>query len=204
MTTFGSGLLLGLALIVPIGAQNVFVINQSIAVGMPRALAAVAAAGVCDTILIVAGAAGVSAILIGVPSLRPILLLAGALFLLYLGVRSLHAIAPDDDTTADESLSLRAVATRTASVSLLNPHAILDTVVVLGAAIASQATTQRALFATGTLTASWVWFLALALAASTARRFLTPQRRMWVDRISGLILLVFAVRLAIEFAHTVL
>ncbi|MGH4020730.1 MAG: LysE/ArgO family amino acid transporter [Pseudonocardiaceae bacterium] len=204
MITFGGGLLLGLALIIPIGAQNVFVINQSITVGMPRALAAVAAAGVCDSILIVAGAAGVSAILFGVPGLRPVLLLAGALFLLYLGVRSLRASAPDDDTKAHESLSLRAVATRTASVSLLNPHAILDTVGVLGAAIAAQESTQRALFATGTLTASWVWFLALAIGASAARRFLTAQGRMWVDRISGLILLVFAMFLAIECAHTVL
>ncbi len=204
MTTFGGGLVLGLALIIPIGAQNVFVINQSIAVGMPRALVAVAAAGVCDTILIVAGAAGFSAILIGVPGLRPLLLLAGALFLLYLGVRSLRAYASDNDATAHESLSFRGVATRTASVSLLNPHAILDTVGVLGVAIAAQESTQRALFATGTLTASWVWFLALALTASTARRFLTAQGRMWVDRISGLILLAFAAFLAIEFAHTVL
>lgn len=203
MTSFSSGLVLGLALIVPIGAQNVFVINQSIAVGMPRALAAVAAAGVCDTILIIAGAAGASAILIGVPGLRPILLLAGALFLVYLGVRSLRASAPDEHTTTHESLSLRAVATRTASVSLLNPHAILDTVGVLGAAIVAQEATQRVLFATGTLTASWVWFLAIALAASAARQLLTPRRRVWVDRISGLILLAFAMLLAIEFVRAV-
>lgn len=203
MTSFGSGLLLGLALIVPIGAQNIFVINQSIAVGMPRALVAVAAAGACDTILIIAGAAGMSAILTGVPGLRPVLLLAGALFLLYLGVRSLRASAPDEHVTAQESLSLRAVATRAAGVSLLNPHAVLDTVGVLGAAIVAQEATQRALFATGTLIASWVWFLAIALAASAARQLLTVQLRVLLNRISGLILLVFAMILAIEFAHTV-
>jgi L-lysine exporter family protein LysE/ArgO len=88
-TVFGSGVLLGLALIVPIGPQNVFVLNQSIAVGMPRALAAVVAAGLCDSLLILAGAGGVSAVLTGVPGLRPTLLAAGALLLVFLGIRSL-------------------------------------------------------------------------------------------------------------------
>lgn len=116
-------------------------------------------------------------------------------------MRSLRAGAPDDDTTAHKPLALRAVVTRTATVSLLNPHAILDTVGVLGAAIAAQEATQRPWFAIGALTASWAWFLALALTASAARRLLNPHRRVWVDRISGMILLVFAVFLAIEFAQ---
>jgi arginine exporter protein ArgO len=46
-------------------------------------------------------------------------------------------------------------------VSLLNPNAILDTVGVIGAAIAAQEVTGRTAFAGGALTASWVWFVAL-------------------------------------------
>lgn len=202
MTTFSSGLALGLALIVPIGPQNIFLINHSITVGMPRALAAVMATGTCDTLLIIAGACGVSAILIGIPGLRPVLLLAGALFLLYLGLRSLRASSPDDNT-GHELIPLRTVVTRAASVSLFNPHAILDTVGVIGAAIAAQHATQQVLFTAGALTASWIWFLVLALVASVARRFFTPRQTAWFDRISGLILLIFAVFLAIEFVHTV-
>jgi L-lysine exporter family protein LysE/ArgO len=73
-------------------------------------------------------------------------------------------------------LTLRTAVTRAASVSLFNPHAILDTVGVIGA----------------------------ALAASVARRFFTPRQAVRFDRISGLILLIFAVFLAIEFVPTVL
>lgn len=53
-TTYLAGLALGLALIVPIGAQNVFVVGQGLAVGWPRAGWAVIAAGCCDTLLILA------------------------------------------------------------------------------------------------------------------------------------------------------
>ncbi|MEV3936480.1 LysE family transporter [Glycomyces sp. NPDC049804] len=198
---FFTGLALGLALIVPIGAQNVFVFGQGVTLGMPRALWAVIGAGVCDTILIVLGAAGTSALLHSVPGLRPAMLLAGALFLAYLGVKSLRAKSTElDDETGVWSRGQ--VLRRTMAVSLLNPHAILDTVGVLGAAITAQAVGTRVPFALGAVTASWAWFLVLAAAAHGLRRFMTKERRVWFDRVSGLILLVFAGWLAVEFVQT--
>ncbi|PRY56799.1 LysE/ArgO family amino acid transporter [Glycomyces artemisiae] len=200
MTALLAGLALGLALIVPIGAQNVFVFGQGVALGMPRALWAVAGAGLCDTLLIVLGATGASALLDSVPGLRPAMLAAGALFLAYLGVKSLRAKPSElaDETGAwSPARTLR----RTAAVSLLNPHAVLDTVGVLGAAIAAQATASRAVFAAGAVAASWIWFLLLASAATGLRKFMTKERRVWFDRASGLVLLVFAAWLAYEFAR---
>ncbi|WP_051393194.1 LysE/ArgO family amino acid transporter [Glycomyces arizonensis] len=193
-----TGLALGLALIVPIGAQNVFVFNQGVTLGMPRALWAVLGAGCCDTLLIVLGATGTSALLHSVPGLRPTMLIAGSLFLAYLGIRSLRAKPADiDDETGVRSRGR--VLRRTAAVSLLNPHAILDTVGVLGAAITAQAVGTRAVFAAGAVSASWLWFLLLAGAAVGMRRFLTKERRVWFDRASGAILLVFSAWLAVEF-----
>jgi L-lysine exporter family protein LysE/ArgO len=78
------------------------------------------------------------------------------------------------------------------AVSLLNPHAILDTVGVLGAAIAAQPENARLFFGAGVVTASWLWFLVLAGAAALLRQALTPARRVWFDRFSGLIMLGFA------------
>jgi len=67
VTTYLSGLMLGLALIVPIGPQNIVVLNQGLVVGLPKSLFAAAFAGICDTVLIVVGAVGVGALLAGVP-----------------------------------------------------------------------------------------------------------------------------------------
>ncbi|MFG3343309.1 LysE/ArgO family amino acid transporter [Glycomyces sp. NPDC048151] len=200
---FFTGLALGLALIVPIGAQNVFVFGQGVSLGMPRALWAVVGAAVCDSILIILGAAGTSALLNSVPGLRPAMLAAGALFLTYLGVKSLRAKPADlDDETGVWSRGQ--VLRRTMAVSLLNPHAILDTVGVLGAAITAQAVGTRLPFAIGAVSASWAWFLLLAGAAHALRRFMTKERRVWFDRVSGLILLVFAAWLAVEFVQILL
>ncbi|WP_030159455.1 LysE/ArgO family amino acid transporter [Glycomyces sp. NRRL B-16210] len=198
---FLTGLAIGLALIVPIGAQNVFVFGQGVSLGMPRALWAVVGAALCDSLLIVLGATGASALLDSVPGLRPAMLVAGSLFLTYLGVKSLRAKPADLDEEA-VLWSPAQVLRRTAAVSLLNPHAILDTVGVLGAAIAAQAATSRTAFAAGAVSASWLWFLLLAGAAAGMRRFLTKERRVWFDRASGVILLVFAAWLAVEFVHT--
>ena len=192
-----AGLVLGLALILPIGAQNVFVVGQGLAVGWPRAAWAVVAAGCCDTLLIAAGAAGVSGLLAGFPAVRGVLLVAGAAFLGYLGVQSWRRTAGSLRLRPGEPLRAGRVVRRTVAVSLLNPHAILDTVGVIGAAVAAQPRTSRVLFAGGAVTASWLWFLVLAAGAAAVRRYLTPRGAVWFERISGTIMIFFAVTLLV-------
>jgi L-lysine exporter family protein LysE/ArgO len=77
-------------------------------------------------------------------------------------------------------------------VSLLNPHAILDTVGVIGAAIAAQEVIGRTAFAGGALTASWVWFVALAVGAAAMRRHLSGRLRRGAQRLSGVLMLALA------------
>ncbi len=81
-------------------------------------------------------------------------------------------------------------------VSVLNPHAVLDTVGVLGGAISSQAADGRVLFAAGVVGASWVWCPMLGADASVFRKLMTPTARVWIQRSSGALMLVFAVVLA--------
>ena len=203
MTAYLAGLALGLALITPIGAQNVFVVGQGLAVGWPRAAWAVVAAGCCDTLLILAGAAGVSGLLTGLPLLRGLLLLGGALFLAHLGAQSWRSHGATLGLEAGERLDVRTVVRRTVAVSLLNPHAVLDTVGVIGATVAAQPESSRALFASGTVSASWLWFLLLAVGAAAARRHLTPRRARWFERASGTVMFVFAGMLLWEFTRLV-
>lgn len=190
------GLVLGLGLIVPIGPQNVFVIGQGLAVGVPRALWAAVAAALCDSLLIVLGAAGVSGVLRALPGARAVLLAGGALFLTYLGIKSLRS--KGSRLAVPSRADARQVVGRTVSVSLLNPHAILDTVGVIGAAVAAAPVRSRLVFAAGTVSASWLWFLVLAVGAAQLRRVLTPRASVWFDRVSGIVLLVFAAGLAVE------
>jgi len=204
---FLAGLLLGLGMILPIGAQNVFVLTQGLLGGVRRGLLAAATTGVCDTILILTGAAGLSALLTAVPWLKAVLLVLGAVFLVYLGVDSLRgANGPGENggpsvpqAAAGESPhSTLSLVLTGVGVSWGNPHAILDTVAVLGSAIAAQDAASRVPFATGTVAASWLFFLLLALAGSFFRSRVTDRTQVWVKRISGLIMLVFALVLVRE------
>jgi L-lysine exporter family protein LysE/ArgO len=197
---FVSGLLLGLGLITPIGPQNVFVIGQGIAVGVRRALWAAVAAALCDSLLILVGAAGVSGVLVAVPAARTVLLVAGALFLGYLGVKGLRSKGSRLDDPP--RVGTRHVIGRTVSVSLLNPHAILDTVGVIGAAVVAQPARSRWVFAAGTVSASWLWFVVLAVGAGQLRRYLTGRATVWFDRFSGAVLLVFAVSFVVELVKS--
>ncbi|BDG59584.1 LysE/ArgO family amino acid transporter [Caldinitratiruptor microaerophilus] len=207
---FLSGLLLGLSMILPIGPQNVFVLNQGLLGGLRRGLLAAVVAGVCDTVLILSGAAGLSALLTGVGWLRTVLLAVGALFLTALGFGSLRdpaepAVLAAGDAAAGRQAAAaaapaRAVVLTGVGVSWGNPHAILDTVAVLGSAIASRAPATRAAFAAGAVAASWLFFLTLALGGALFGARLTPAHQVWVRRASGAIMLFFAVVLAREAA----
>ena len=164
---FLHGIVLALGLIIPLGPQNVFVFTQGAT--QPRyrdALPVVAAAGVADTILIVLGVAGVSAAVVAIPQLKLALVAFGVCFLMYAGVMSWRASASASDDTAEETaaLTLRRRVLLALAFSLLNPHAILDTVGVLGPSALAYAGPARLAFAVACVAVSWTWFAGLALA----------------------------------------
>ncbi|MHB9144356.1 MAG: LysE/ArgO family amino acid transporter [Symbiobacteriia bacterium] len=211
--SFLAGLLLGLAMILPLGPQNLFVLTQGLTGGTRRGLLAAITTGVCDTALILTGAAGLSALLAALPWLRLVLLALGAGFLLYLGADSLRQGAGDGGAGGSESgrgPTAPQAATATAAKSTVsiilagvgvswgNPHAILDTVAVLGAAIAAQGAASRIPFGAGVVAASWLFFVLLALVGSLFRRRITDRTQVWIRRASGLIMLVFALILGRE------
>jgi L-lysine exporter family protein LysE/ArgO len=207
-----SGLILGLTLILPFGPQNLFVLNQGVLSGLRRGLVAVAAAGFCDSVLIVSGAAGLSAIFSSLPWLRIGLLGVGAIFLFMIGLKSLRghkaSIREAGETRSAEgrrASSVPRIMLTGMAVSWVNPHKILDTIAVLGSTIAAQMAASRVAFAAGAVSASWVFFLVLALTGALCGTWLTPAAQVWIRRISGVIMLAFAGLLVWEacMAHLV-
>ena len=196
MIPFLLGLSLGLMMILPVGAQSLFVINQGLLAGFPRAWVGAIAVCCCDSLLIVLGAAGASALLAAL-GYREVLIICGSAFLVVMGLLTLKAHPPrhaDGKHLTNVGVSVA----QAVGVSVLNPHAFLDTVGVLGAAIAAQPVKERIAFAVGVVGASWVWYLILSLGASTLQGRLTLSRRFWIQRVSGVLMLIFAGVLAFE------
>ncbi len=89
------------------------------------------------------------------------------------------------------------------ALSLLNPHVYLDTVAILGSAIATNDPEDRASFTAGAMLASSVWFIGLAaLGAVVLRRYGAPVARA-VDLVAGAVMLVVAAVFAIEALHLI-
>ena len=188
-TPFLLGLILGLALIIPIGVQSLFVLNQGLVSGFPRAFVGVAAVCFCDTFLIVLGAAGASTLL-ALLGYQELLIAVGSIYLLIMGVLTLRA--RPQHAGGEYLTRVGATVAQAVGVSVLNPHAILDTVGVLGAAIAAQAAEGRVTFVAGAVGASWVWYSVIGLSASILQKRITPRVRLWIQRTSGAIMLVLA------------
>jgi Lysine efflux permease len=161
---FWHGIVLALGLILPLGVQNYFIFSQGALASRYSAIVPVAAAAaVCDTLLITLAVSGVSLIVLGLSWMKTILLVFGVLFLLYMGWASWKAKPP----TPSESASGRRESRRrligyTVMISILNPHAILDTVGVIGTSSLSYEGTEKLIFAAACVCVSWMWFFVLA------------------------------------------
>ena len=186
------GILLGFSLLIPIGMQNMFILRQGALGKHPFAAAFVSA--VCDTILIVVGALGVGTAIATRPRIRRLTVIAGVLFIGWFGTKSWmrvfqrRALLHDDD--APETGNLKTVVIASIAFSFLNPHAILDTTILLGS-VAGQITepSLRMSFTAGACIASWIWFFGLALFARLIRPFFhKPISGQILDTVVGVVM----------------
>jgi L-lysine exporter family protein LysE/ArgO len=193
------GFLLGIGLIVAIGAQNAFVLRQGLLRRHVFAVAAICA--LADALLIVAGVAGLGLLIRRAPSLLMAVTIAGAAFLFVYGAIAFRpALRPGRlDSAGPAEAGLAATLATCMALTFLNPHVYLDTVVLIGALSARYAGAGVAAFGIGAASASVVWFFGLAYGA----RLLTPvftRPRAWqiLDILIGLIMWTIAARLVVE------
>ncbi len=195
--------MLGAALILPLGPQNAFVMNQGI-----RRQFHIMTAALCtlsDVLLICAGIFGGSALLMQSPWLLALVTWGGVAFLLWYGFGALKtALGSKIELASAEALRQgrwRIIATMLA-VTWLNPHVYLDTFVVLGSLGGQLDAEPKRWFALGTVSASFLWFFSLALlAAWLAPRLRTAQAQRVINTLVGLVMWFIAFQLAREGVH---
>ncbi|QRG67017.1 LysE/ArgO family amino acid transporter [Brevibacillus choshinensis] len=164
------GFILAFGLILPLGAQNVFIFNQgAVQPTLWRAIPVVITAAVCDALLILLAVLGVSLVVLTVSWLKMVLYAVGVCFLLYMGYLTWRN-KPSVDSQDAERFSPKRQIMFAASVSLLNPHAILDTIGVIGTSSLSYAGGERWGFTLACILVSCLWFFSLSLAGRTVGR----------------------------------
>jgi len=196
VSTALAGLGAGLSLIVAIGAQNAFVLRQGIL--RERIGVVVAICALSDLLLIALGTLGIGVIVTKVPVGLTILRYGGATYLVWFGVHSFSsALRPGTLHQADRGAhSLKSVVLTTLSLTYLNPHVYLDTVLMLGN-LANQHRDRWA-FSAGAGTGSVIWFSGLGFGARALSGPLgRPGTWRVLDTLIGLVMVALAIKLAL-------
>jgi L-lysine exporter family protein LysE/ArgO len=195
---FLQGLGMGASLIMPIGAQNAYVIRTGVSgrhVGLT-----VAACVLVDMTLIALGIAGLGKLIESSSWLLAAARYGGAAFLLWYGLRcwagAVRGGGAGPAADGAQPASARRALVTVLAMSLLNPHVYLDTVVLLGAVGGSLAAGHRGAFAAGAMTASLLWFSVLGLGARRCA-FVLGRPAVWrvIEGFTGTTMLVLAVLL---------
>jgi L-lysine exporter family protein LysE/ArgO len=163
--SYVNGLLVALGLIMAIGAQNAFVLAQSLR--REHHLPVAALCVTCDALLVAAGVFGLVTLLTQSPLLLSIARWGGAVFLLWYGSQALRRVFSKQSLQRDEkqaARSLRTVLLSALAVTLLNPHVYLDTVLLIGSLGAQQSVPGA--YVIGAASASLLWFSILAVGAA--------------------------------------
>jgi len=191
-----AGFLLGISLILAIGAQNAFVLKQGLKRQHVFLVCFICA--LSDAVLISAGVTGFGAMVTEFPLIEQVSRYAGAAFLFVYALLSFKAAFTTKHSMQVEGKEVgsatRAVLTCLA-FTWLNPHVYLDTVVLLGS-ISTQYEGQQRSFAAGAVLGSFVFFFSLGYGA----RLLIPIFRnptAWkvLDFLIGLVMLTLAISL---------
>ncbi len=198
------GFMLCAGLIIAIGPQNLFILQQGL-----RRRHLLLTALLCtffDLLLIGLGVGGVGSALAADARVLTVTTLGGATFLFGYGVRALHAawvspvVAIGDRSQAMREvgvLSVKGTVLATLSFSFLNPAAYLDTLLMIGTTSSRYPLDERLFFGAGAAMASALWFFTLTYGASR----LTPlfhHRAAWrtLDVVSGCIMVGLAAALS--------
>lgn len=201
ISAFVNGALLGGALIIAIGAQNMFVLRQGMARDQVFTVALLCS--LIDASLIVLGALGLGSLIATLPWLVPFASWGGAAFLIVFGglsfYQSYRPKTSSVDETGDVTSSFKKAVLMTLAFGFLNPHVYLDTVILLGGIAASYDVELRMFFVGGAVVSSFLWFFSIAYGARTLAPLMRhPAGARVLDFAVGSMMFIVAANLIVD------
>jgi threonine/homoserine/homoserine lactone efflux protein len=200
-TFFLRGLLIGFSIALPVGPIGVLCIRRTLtdggAIGLLSGLGAASADAVYG-IVAGFGLTVVSNVLVQAVWLR----IVGGLFLCYLGIRTClskptaDAIKPDRQATTSPRRGYADAYLSTLFLTLTNPATIVSFAAVfagLGLASSDGDYLTALSLVMGVFVGSAAWWLLLSSGVNLLRSRFNLHRLLWLNRISGLILLGFGI-----------
>ena len=187
------GLILGFSIAAPIGPIGIICIRRTISYGRSAGLAAGLGAASADAIYGSVAGFGITLISNFLVSQQILFKLFGGLFLCYLGIKTLRTkpgkIVEDQTNKGNSSAYLT-----TFFLTLTNPMTIISFAAIfsgLGLVDPSTNYSSALLLILGVFLGSASWWVLLSTITGTIRSKFKNESMQWINRISGLVILIF-------------
>ncbi len=195
---FMRGVVIGFSLAAPVGPIGVLTIRRTLAHGRLTGFVSGLGTATADALYGLIGALGLTSLTTLLTSQSGWLGLIGGGFLIYLGLRTFRArpAALDGGSAEQSTTGLLSAYFSALGLTLTNPATILAFAVIfagLNADVAATSATAAVIVVGGVFVGSAAWWLVLSTITGWLRGRLTPTALVWVNRISGIVILAFGV-----------
>ena len=189
ISDFIQGFIIGSSLIIAIGPQNLFVINQGLRKNF--VFIVVLICSLSDSLLIVCGIYLSNNILSLNTSLITIMKLIGGIWLILYGISKIkNSRQHEINSNGFNESSFSKVIVTTLAITYANPHVYLDTVILLGSI--SINFDNKLYFGLGAIFASFIFFFSLGYFSNFLSRYIkSPKVWFYVDNTMGLLMLFY-------------
>lgn len=197
---FFEGLFLQASLIFALGAQNLFILESGLKGHYPLIVSFVCF--LCDLTLIMLGVAGAGTLFSYFPEVKIIFGVLGVLFLFTYGWDKFKTQlrAPETESSLGPEKNLKRSVLQAMTFSLINPHAYLDGIVLIGGYSSKyDSLIERVTLGWGAAIFSLIWFIGLSMTSQKMMPILkNPKRMRWIMGTAGITLMYLSARLGID------
>ncbi len=193
------GMLIGFAYSAPIGMQNLYIFNNALSNRLSKAFLYASVIWLVDAVFSLIAFLGVGTLIMQNDFIKLSVMLIGGLIVSYLGgtiIRTANAVQLN---TIEQATMLGKVFVTALVLSFGNPQALIDGSLMLGALRGTLADREVMPFYGGVILATAIWFTGITLAFNILRDRLSKRFLVWINLISGFIVLLYGLHLILEF-----
>ena len=198
MNIYLQGLTMGLAYVAPIGLQNLFVINSALTQKRGRVYLTALIVIFWDISLGLSCFLGAGALIQALPWLQKVILGLGCLIVIWIGIGLLRSKASLEGGR-DVNVPIWKLISSAFVVTWLNPQAIIDGTMMLGAFRASIPAGTDVFFICGFASASVIWFLTLSTVVSLLGSKFNEKVLNIINKVCGGVIIFYGCKLLWSF-----
>ena len=189
ISNFIQGFIIGSSLIIAIGPQNLYVINQGLKKNF--VFIVVLICSLSDGLLIVCGIYLSNNILSLNTSIITIMKLIGGIWLILYGINKIKNSRQHEIKSSEiNAESFTKVVLTTLAITYANPHVYLDTVILLGSI--SINFDSKFYFGLGAIFASFIFFFSLGYFSNFLSQYVkSPKVWFYIDNVMGFLMLFY-------------